>query len=98
MVASVQEFITTHLGAEFIDPPTFDLASSYKDSSVSTPLIFILSPGTDPTGDFLKFAEEMKFGKKHDMVSLGQGQGNKAGIYHSILPPKLILIPRTYDN
>ena len=78
MVAAVQEFITANLGPEFIDPPTFDLASSYKDSSVSTPLIFILSPGTDPTGDFLKFAEEMKFGKKTDMISLGQGQGAKA--------------------
>ncbi len=73
-----QDFITLHLGAEFIDPPTFDITSSFKDSSVSTPLIFILSPGTDPTSDFLKFAEEMKFGKKHDMVSLGQGQGSKA--------------------
>jgi dynein heavy chain len=79
MVAAVQDFITANLGPEFIDPPTFDLASSYKDSSVSTPLIFILSPGTDPTNDFLKFAEEMKFGKKTDMISLGQGQGAKAG-------------------
>jgi dynein heavy chain len=76
MVAAIQDFITLHLGSEFIDPPTFDLSSSFKDSSVSTPLIFILSPGTDPANDFLKFAEEMKFGKKYDMVSLGQGQVN----------------------
>lgn len=30
MISSIQEFITNYLGPEFIDPPTFDIMSSYK--------------------------------------------------------------------
>lgn len=50
----------------------------FKDSSPSTPLIFVLSVGTDPAVDLYKFAEEMKFSKKLSAISLGQGQGPRA--------------------
>jgi dynein heavy chain len=38
-------------------PPAFDLAKCYKDSTNLTPLIFMLSPGSDPVTDFFKFAK-----------------------------------------
>jgi dynein heavy chain, axonemal len=50
----------------------------FRDSSPSTPLIFVLSQGTDPANDLYKFAEEMKFSKKLSAISLGQGQGPRA--------------------
>ena len=50
----------------------------FKDSSPWTPLIFVLSAGTDPAADLYKFAEEMKFLKKLNSISLGQGQGPRA--------------------
>jgi dynein heavy chain, axonemal len=43
-----------------------------------SPLIFVLSQGSDPIADFLKFAEEQEMLKKYDSISLGQGQGPKA--------------------
>ena len=53
---------------------TADLSLVFKDSSPTTPLIFVLSVGTDPANDLYKFAEEMRFSKKLNAISLGQGQ------------------------
>lgn len=78
MTLAVQNFICEKLSKEFIEPPTFNLAKSYKDSSVTTPLIFVLSPGSDPVAGFLKFAEEMNMSKKLESISLGRGQDKKA--------------------
>lgn len=38
----------------------------------------MLSPGSDPVADFLRFAEEMNMAKKFDAISLGRGQDKKA--------------------
>lgn len=61
----------------FVSFPFFQTANLglvFKESAPTTPLIFVLSPGTDPAADLYKFAEEMKFSKKLSAISLGQGQ------------------------
>lgn len=68
---AMQNYITEKLGKEFIDPPTFNLGACYKDSTNITPLIFILSAGSDPISDFKKFADEMDMSKRYSQVSLG---------------------------
>jgi len=75
---AVQHFVTEKMGRQFIEPPTFSIAKSFKDASVTVPLIFVLSPGSDPVADFLRFAEEMNMAKKFDAISLGRGQDKKA--------------------
>ncbi|TPX37761.1 hypothetical protein SeMB42_g06896 [Synchytrium endobioticum] len=76
IVPGVQEFVKSALGHKFIEPPTFDLAGSYEDSSSKSALIFVLSPGVDPMAQLLKFAEDKGFGgSKCQSISLGQGQG-----------------------
>ena len=66
------------VGQPFVEPPPFDLMSCYKDSNVLSPLIFVLSKGSDPTKAFNEFASKMKMDRKTRMLSLGQGQGPKA--------------------
>ena len=74
----VQDFVSHSIGEKYIVVPPFNLNDVYNDSDNTTPLIFIISPGSDPMSDLLKFAEAKKMSKKLDKVSLGQGQGAKA--------------------
>ncbi|CUG87383.1 dynein heavy chain, putative [Bodo saltans] len=74
----IQDYVKHFIGERYIIVPQFNLMDAYKDSDCTTPLIFIISPGSDPMNDLLKFAEQMRMSKKLDKVSLGQGQGRKA--------------------
>jgi len=73
VIPSVYNFVRDNLGQEFTDPPPFDLKSIYSDSTATTPLIFVLSPGSDPMNSLQNFATLKK--KQLTAVSLGQGQG-----------------------
>jgi dynein heavy chain len=63
------------MGRKFIEVPVFEIEKCFDDSSSLTPLIFVLSAGSDPVSDFIKFAEEKNMARKCEMISLGQGQG-----------------------
>lgn len=49
------------LDEKFIVPPPFDLETTFEDSNKLTPLVFVLTPGADPTAMLLKFSEKMVF-------------------------------------
>ncbi|CAK9050575.1 Dynein axonemal heavy chain 1 (Axonemal beta dynein heavy chain 1) (Ciliary dynein heavy chain 1) (Heat shock regulated protein 1) (HSRF-1) (hDHC7) [Durusdinium trenchii] len=76
--AAVISFISNQIGTKFVEPPTFDISKSFADSVNTTPLIFILSPGTDPVSDVIAFADKLGMLKRFESISLGQGQGPKA--------------------
>ena len=56
VIPAIQDFVIDRLGTKFVIPPSFNLDACYKDSSASCPLIFVLSPGSDPTAALLKYA------------------------------------------
>ena len=78
VVAAVIDWITLKLGRPFVESPTFELAKVFGDSTVTTPLICVLSPGSDPISSIFKFAEESGKLKSLDSISLGQGMGERA--------------------
>jgi dynein heavy chain len=77
IVACVTEFISVNLGQQYIEIPPLDLEKAFKDTTPTSPLIFILSTGSDPVASLIKFASSAKIGMhdKLQFISLGQGQG-----------------------
>ncbi|XP_076664543.1 dynein axonemal heavy chain 7 [Andrena cerasifolii] len=76
IIPAIRQFVEAELGSQFVEPPAFDLASSYADSNSCTPLVFILTPGTDPAQLLLTFADEQGYtANRLFYLSLGQGQG-----------------------
>jgi dynein heavy chain len=71
---AVSNFVASELGPRFVDPPPFDLAAAHADSSPTTPLVFVLSPGVDPTGIVSAYAATKGMSDKLAVVALGQGQ------------------------
>ncbi|CAM5115591.1 unnamed protein product [Eretmochelys imbricata] len=75
VVSALTEFVIENLGKQFIENPPVDLGTLYQDMSSSTPLVFILSTGSDPMGAFQRFAKERGYSERLRSISLGQGQG-----------------------
>jgi len=86
VIPAVTNFVAKKMGKSFVEPPPFDLEKSFADSSPSTPLIFILSAGADPTMSLLKFSQDKGFkGEKFNSISLGQGQVHWLSLSYSRL-------------
>ncbi|KAK2581073.1 hypothetical protein KPH14_006115 [Odynerus spinipes] len=75
IIIAIMQFVEDGMGSKFVTPPPFDISKSYADSTSTVPLIFILSPGSDPMGSLTKFADDMNYLEKFNTISLGQGQG-----------------------
>lgn len=75
LVTAISSYVRFTLGTEFTESKGTSLASVYQDISPTTPLIFVLSTGSDPMNALQKFAQEKEFAAKLHSISLGQGQG-----------------------
>ncbi|XP_048509709.1 dynein axonemal heavy chain 7-like [Athalia rosae] len=78
LVINVAKFVRLGMGEKFASPPFFDVSKSYVESNCLVPLIFLLSPGFDPTSSVVKLAGELGFSARFVSLSLGQGQENQA--------------------
>lgn len=65
------KWVSGSIGQQYVNIQTLSISDCFNDSNYSTPLIFILSPGSDPVKDFLTFAEEKLFQKRYQSISLG---------------------------
>ncbi|CAK85038.1 unnamed protein product (macronuclear) [Paramecium tetraurelia] len=78
LVILIKNYVSDTLTSFFIEPPVFNLKGAFQDSSCTTPIIFVLSPGADPITYLLNLAKDMEMETKLKIISLGQGQGNIA--------------------
>lgn len=74
---AINTYISDTMGEEYITPPVISFDAIYEQSTALIPVVFILSPGSDPTSDLMKLAERSGAGEgKFRHISLGQGQEN----------------------
>ncbi|XP_063358685.1 dynein axonemal heavy chain 2 isoform X1 [Cydia amplana] len=76
--ACITTFVVNVLGPRYVEPPVLDIKQSWEESSFKTSLLFVLSPGVDPTAALIQLATETKMFDKFQSLSLGQGQAPTA--------------------
>lgn len=70
------------MSEKYVTPPIISFESIFEQSTTTSPIVFILSPGSEPASDLFKLAERIGFGtNKLKYLSLGQGQ-EKVGAAH----------------
>ncbi|TKS80370.1 Dynein heavy chain 10, axonemal [Collichthys lucidus] len=72
---AMTDYVTNTMGEIYVQPPMINCDAIYEQSTPSSPIVFILSPGSDPTSDLMKLAERSGFGgNKFRFLAMGQGQ------------------------
>lgn len=70
-------YIEEKMGAKYVENRTVEFSKSFEETSPTTPIFFILSPGVNPLKDVEALGKVMGYiadtGNFHN-VSLGQGQ------------------------
>ena len=76
VVFATIDFVSSSLGPQFVESPPVALATLYEDMLNTTPLVFVLSPGSDPMSSFLRFAKEMGYTERHVLYVLASSPGS----------------------
>lgn len=59
----------------YVQPPVISFEAIFEQSTPNSPIVFILSPGSDPASDLMKLAEHSGFGgNRLKFLAMGQGQ------------------------
>ncbi|KAH0502213.1 Dynein heavy chain 10, axonemal [Microtus ochrogaster] len=72
---AVTDYVTHTMGEKYVQPPMISFEAIFEQSTPNSPIVFILSPGSDPASDLMKLAEWSGFGgNRLKFLAMGQGQ------------------------
>ncbi|KAK4813186.1 hypothetical protein QYF61_014017 [Mycteria americana] len=72
---AVMDYVTLTMSEKYVQPPVISFEAIFEQSSPYSPVVFILSPGSDPVSDLMKLAERTGFGgDRLKFLAMGQGQ------------------------
>ena len=81
---AVVKYVTSVMSESYVTPPSISFELILDQSSPLSPIVFILSPGSDPTTDLIKLAERTEFGVgRVKLLAMGQGQEQVIKFYES---------------
>lgn len=75
VLTASNSWVSQVMGRSFTESPPIKLKEIFEDTTASTPIVFLLVSGSDPTAMIFKFAEAQNFSERLHSISLGQGQG-----------------------
>lgn len=76
---ALRKFVSEFLGEDFVSQPPFSMRSVYDDSSASTPILFLLFPGVDPTAWVEDLGRQMSITTTNEMLS-NTSMGERASL------------------
>jgi len=72
--SAILQFVTDVLRIESVSPPPLSLSTLHSESSSLTPLLFISSPGADPSKELQEFAAKTVGLGSYEELAMGGGQ------------------------
>jgi dynein heavy chain len=75
VAAALSAYVAMRMGRAFAEFPAVQLKQVFPHTNSHTPIVFLLSSGSDPTAMLFKFAASMHMSESLASISLGQGQG-----------------------
>ncbi|XP_077418138.1 dynein axonemal heavy chain 10-like isoform X2 [Vanacampus margaritifer] len=71
---AITDYVTVTMGERYVQPPVISFDVIFEQSTPFSPIVFILSPGSDPGADLMKLADRTGFTGKFKFLAMGQGQ------------------------
>lgn len=72
--SSILQFVTDVLRIDTVSPPPLSLSAFHAESNHTTPLLFISSPGADPSKELQEFAAKTVGLGNYEELAMGGGQ------------------------
>ena len=72
--SAILQFVTDVLRIDSVSPPPLSLTALHAESSNQTPLLFISSPGADPSKELQEFAAKTVGLGNYEELAMGGGQ------------------------
>ena len=77
VTVAVTSYVTATLGKAYVQPPVLRYQRLFEQSSATTPILFVLSPGADPVFDVMRLGERLGFKPGHRLKHIALGQGDR---------------------
>mmetsp|Transcript_43860 Transcript_43860/g.42387 ORF Transcript_43860/g.42387 Transcript_43860/m.42387 type:complete len:198 (+) Transcript_43860:538-1131(+) len=75
--SAMQNFVKEAFGNQSIQPAPFSLGNLYQqETSPTDPILFIISPGSDPSAELQEFAEQVVGRNAYHEIAMGGGQND----------------------
>ena len=79
VTSALRKFVATNLGQKYVVEDPFDMKATYRESSPSTPIFFVLFPGVDPTQWVEELGRKFEISSEHgNFLNISMGQGQEA--------------------